>query len=236
MSKTFDAILFDLDGTLLPMDLDAFTNHYFNLVAEHFGRLGIQPEPVLRAVMLGTQSMIQNDGTRSNAQRFRDCFAQQMGTRAPALIRAFDGFYNDAFHQARTSTQSNPDAVAAVAAARQKASRVVLATNPLFPAAGIQARLSWIGLHLSDFDCVTTYENASFCKPNPAYYTQIIQSLNLTGKHLLMIGNDIREDAEAAQAAGLATYLVTDCLIDHGMCADIYQHGSFRQMLDMLGK
>ncbi len=236
MPKAFDAIFFDLDGTLLPMDLAGFTDHYFQLLANHFECLGVDSKPIIHAVMHATQAMIQNDGTCSNAQRFRSCFMQEMGEQAGSFIRNFDGFYNAAFHQTRAFTQPNPDAVTAVAAARKKASHVVLATNPLFPAAGIQARLSWIGLHISDFDCVTTYENASFCKPNPAYYTEIIRILGLTGNRILMIGNDVREDAQAAQEAGLETYLVTDCLIRHGLSVDSYACGSFSQMLDMLLK
>lgn len=235
MSEEFDAIFFDLDGTLVPMDLAAFTDGYFRLLAEHVRRLGMQAEPVMQAVLRGTQAMIQNDGACSNAQRFRSCLTQQVGARAQALLHAFDGFYNTSFHKARALTQPNPHAAAAIAAARQKAAHVVLATNPLFPAAGIQARLSWIGLHLSDFDYVTTYENASFCKPNPAYYTQIVQMLGLTNRRILMIGNDAREDAQAAHEAGLETYLVTDCLIDHGLVTKAYACGSFLQMLDMLG-
>ncbi|MFR0734647.1 MAG: hypothetical protein ACLSHU_11060 [Oscillospiraceae bacterium] len=31
---TYQAILFDLDGTLLPMDLDQFTEGYFHLLAQ----------------------------------------------------------------------------------------------------------------------------------------------------------------------------------------------------------
>ena len=32
--QTFDAVLFDLDGTLLPMELEKFTNTYFGLLAK----------------------------------------------------------------------------------------------------------------------------------------------------------------------------------------------------------
>ena len=36
-------ILFDLDGTLLPMDNDAFTRGYFKLLAARLAPLGYEP-------------------------------------------------------------------------------------------------------------------------------------------------------------------------------------------------
>ena len=38
-------VLFDLDGTLLPMELEKFTNTYFGLLAKKAAPFGFQPEP-----------------------------------------------------------------------------------------------------------------------------------------------------------------------------------------------
>ena len=40
------AILFDLDGTLLPMDQNVFMKHYFGEMAKVISPLGIAPEAV----------------------------------------------------------------------------------------------------------------------------------------------------------------------------------------------
>ena len=38
-------VLFDLDGTLLPMELEQFTNTYFGLLAKKAAPFGYDPRP-----------------------------------------------------------------------------------------------------------------------------------------------------------------------------------------------
>lgn len=57
------AILFDLDGTLLPMDQDAFVNGYFKLLAKKMVPYGYEPEKLIKAIWQGTAAMIKNNGT-----------------------------------------------------------------------------------------------------------------------------------------------------------------------------
>ena len=93
----------------------------------------------------------------------------------------------------------------------------MLSTNPLFPPAAIRARLSWIGLAPSEFDFITTYDNSSSCKPNPLYFSQLLSRFDLAPQDVLLVGNDVQEDACAAKAVGIRTYLVTDCLLTHDL-------------------
>lgn len=48
-----------------------------------------------------------------------------------------------------------------------------------------------------------------------------------------MVGNDVQEDVEAAGAAGLETFLVTDCLINRGGMPVVPQ-GDFTALLQFL--
>ena len=50
-----------------------------------------------------------------------------------------------------------------------------------------------------------------------------------------MIGNNADEDIAAAQAAGLSTFLLTDCLIASGEIPETEQ-GSFGELIAYLGK
>lgn len=222
-------ILFDLDGTLLPMDNDEFTRQYFRLLAE---TTGYPVDQLVPALWKGVAAMVKNDGTRPNAQAFWQTFGERMGQGVYRDIPMFNRFYSTEFHQAAAYTQPNPLARQAVALARQKAEVVVLATNPLFPPSGVATRLSWVGLRPQDFDLVTDYENSSFCKPNPRYYQEIQEKLGLTGP-CLMVGNDVQEDVQAASQAGMSAFLVADCLISQGEMPDCPQ-GSFRDMLAFL--
>ena len=82
-----------------------------------------------------------------------------------------------------------------------------------------------------------TYENIGYCKPNPEYYKEIASRLGVSVEQCLMVGNDVTEDMEAAQEAGMSVFLITDCLINKER-KDIsaYHRGSFEQLLDYANK
>lgn len=46
-------ILFDLDGTLLPIDTDRFVHHYMRALAAHAGHL-VPPKALVEQVMAST--------------------------------------------------------------------------------------------------------------------------------------------------------------------------------------
>lgn len=231
--KRYDGILFDLDGTLLPMDMDEFTNGYFQLLAEEIEPYGYPKEKMLAAMWKGIFAMVKNDGSRSNADAFWNAFSADFGEKAYEDIPKFDAFYTKNFHKAKAFTAPVPQAVEAVALARQKADKVILATNPMFPMAAIHSRLSWTGLTSEQFDLITDYENFNYCKPNPAYFTEIIQKMGLDPKNCLMIGNNAEEDAKAALAVGMSAFLVTDCLIAKGELPNCPK-GSMTDLLEFL--
>lgn len=230
----YSAILFDMDGTLLPMDTEAFIKLYFGGLAKAVAPLGMGSDTLVSAVWAGTKAMVKNDGRCTNAEIFWQHFAAITGADPEAFRPVCDAFYTTGFHAARQATGENPLAVHAVRAARQKADKVILATNPLFPMVGQQTRMGWMGLTTEDFDLVTSYETDSFCKPNPQYYHDICRRMGVDPAHCLMIGNDDREDMHAATAAGMTTYLVTDCRIPDAQHPWQGPQGSFADMLHML--
>lgn len=69
----YKAILFDMDGTLLPMDMEAFTKGYFKGLSAKLAKYGIEPEALVQAVWAGTKAMVKNDGTCSNETAFLAC-------------------------------------------------------------------------------------------------------------------------------------------------------------------
>ena len=78
------------------------------------------------------------------------------------------------------------------------------------------------------FASYTTYEDCHFCKPNPKYYQELLEKLNLKPEECIMVGNDFGEDIVPTKALGMKTFLLTDCLINKNE-ADIsnYEHGDF---------
>lgn len=112
--------------------------------------------------------------------------------------------------------------------------RLALATNPVFPAVATESRMRWAGLNPSAFDLYTTYENTGYCKPNPDYYRDILQKLDVCAGDCLMVGNDVDEDMVAA-SLGMQVFLLTDCLINkRNAPLSSYPHGSFAQLRSFL--
>ena len=228
------AVLFDLDGTLLPMEVEHFTKTYFGLLAQKAAPYGFAPEPLVAAVWKGTKAMVKNDGSCSNEDAFWRCFAEVYGEKALADKPMFDGFYRNEFQQARDVCGYAPGAAETVSLAKALGLRTALATNPIFPAAATESRIRWAGLEPEDFELYTTYENIGHCKPNPEYYRDILKILGLEAGECLMVGNDAAEDT-AAELAGIKVFLLTDCLINKaGRDLTNYPQGGFEQLAQYL--
>ena len=72
-------ILFDLDGTLLPMDQELFIQTYLGLLADYLEPAGYDPRRLVRTVWQGTGAMMKNDGTHTNEEVFWQTFRQEYG-------------------------------------------------------------------------------------------------------------------------------------------------------------
>ena len=230
-------VLFDLDGTLLPMDLDRFVRSYFKKLADKLAPLGYEPQMLMKAVGTGIGAMSGNDGRKTNQEAFWEAFVNIYGEKAKADVPVFDAFYKNEFNEVQKDCGFNPESAQIVRGLKERGVRVVLATNPLFPAAATQNRIRWAGLVPEDFEFITTYENSSFCKPNLAYYEEILRKVGVSAQECVMVGNDVTEDM-AAGKLGMQVFLLTDCLINKGM-EDIsaYPHGGFEELgafLEML--
>ncbi|MBR1566518.1 MAG: HAD hydrolase-like protein, partial [Oscillospiraceae bacterium] len=77
-------------------------------------------------------------------------------------------------------------------------------------------------------------ENSSTCKPNPAYYREILQKRGLRPEECLMVGNDVDEDM-VAETLGMKVFLLTDCLINkNGGDLSCWAHGGFDDLRSYL--
>ena len=227
-------ILFDLDGTLLPMDQEVFVKDYLGRLAKKMAPHGYDPQLLVQAVWKGTGAMVKNDGWQSNEAVFWQVFTGIFGQEALKDLPLFEEFYETEFQEARRSCGFNPAAAETVRALHAMGYTTVLATNPLFPPVATQSRVRWAGLEPEDFAFITTYDNSSFCKPNPDYYREILGKLKLKSEECLMVGNDVGEDM-TAETLGMHVFLLTDCLINRdGSDISRYPHGSFPELLSYI--
>ncbi len=228
------AILFDLDGTLLPMDQEKFTKAYFSLLAKKVAPLGYNPSDLVQNIWAGTKAMTLNDGIVSNEKCFWLKFSELMGSRANDDRSVFDDYYSNEFNLAKEACGFNELAKKAVDKAKSLGFRVALATNPIFPAVATESRIKWAGCSPDDFEFYTTYENSGFSKPNPLYYRFVSESLGVNPEDCLMVGNDVAEDLPAKET-GMSVFLLTDCIINKNN-DDIssYPHGGFEELIGYL--
>ena len=228
------AVFFDLDGTLLPMDQDVFVRDYMTRLAGYLAPHGYDPQKLLGAIWNGTGAMVQNDGSRTNEAVFWESFCGAFGAEARKDEPLFEAFYQDAFQKVQASCGFNPMSLEVIRFLQDKGIRRILATNPLFPRIATHSRVRWAGLDPADFEWITTYENASYCKPNPDYYREILAKMELEPQACIMVGNDAVEDLAAAQL-GMDVFLLTDCLINKKN-ADLsgYPQGSMADLMQYL--
>ena len=75
------AILFDLDGTLLPMDQDIFVKTYFGLMAKRMAQFGYKPDELIHTIWTGITAVIKNDGILTMKICFGSALRKYMGMR-----------------------------------------------------------------------------------------------------------------------------------------------------------
>ena len=232
-----DTILFDLDGTLLQFSQEDFINTYFAKLGKVFIRMGMDAEASIKAVWAGTKAMAINDGSILNSERFWMVFAEYLGLtdeKNKEVEAACDSFYTTEFDAVKSILRPNDVSKRLIRELTDRGYTVALATNPMFPACAVDTRLNWIGLRPGDFKHITHYANSTYCKPNPGYFSELLNVIKKAPEQCLMAGNHPVEDM-SAEKLGIETYLVTDCL-ENEANVDIssYRRGSLAELEEYL--
>ena len=231
-------VLFDLDGTLLPMDQDVFLKAYFGGLVRAMAPHGYEPTALIEAIRKGSDAMIANSGDKLNEEAFWETVTAIYGERIRTDGRYFDDFYlaPDGFDKIQSFLGYTERARETVDLVKSLGIRVALATNPVFPSIATEKRIAWAGLKPSDFELYTTYENCRFCKPNLAYYKEIIEKLGVSAEDSLMVGNDVGDDM-VAERLGMKVFLLTDCLINKTeKSPSDYPNGGFGELISFIKK
>ena len=224
-------ILFDLDGTLLPMKQDEFTTTYFDRLSKKLAPCGYEAKRLIEGVWQGTKAMVKNNGKQTNEQVFWKEFAELFGDKVYSDIDKFNEFYETDFDKLKNHCGYNEQANQTIQTLKEKGFILVLATNPVFPMTAQKKRLLWAGINPDDFTWITSYENSHSCKPNPQYYKEIAEMIGVKSGDCLMVGNDTTEDA-AAMLTGADFFLLTDCLLNiESKDISKFTRGSFAQLV-----
>lgn len=228
------AVMFDLDGTLLPMDQDVFVNGYFKFLAKKLLPRGYEPEKLIQSIWTGTKAMVMNQGEKTNEEAFWDCFQEIYGDKVLEDKAIFEEFYRVDFQKAIEFCGFQKKAKEVVDLVKEKGYQTVLATNPIFPRIATESRMKWAGLEMEDFLFITTYEDSCHSKPNPEYYMDLVRRLGCSPEECLMVGNDVTEDM-VAEKIGMKVFLLTDCLINkEKKDISVYPNGDFDALMEYI--
>jgi FMN phosphatase YigB (HAD superfamily) len=231
--STKKALLFDLDGTLLPMDREEFVRAYLPGISAMAAKQG-DPKKIANCILQGSYAMAKStDPQNTLVQVFWDSFEKLSGITRESSEDIFNSYYHsEAFDKVREVTPAEPLVPAIIAEAHKTGMRVILATSPVFPRIATEKRIAWAGLKPDDFELITTFENLHAAKPNREYFEEILKMTGLAGDECIMIGNDVKEDLPAPTALGMETFLLLNHAIIPEGCEYTCDHkGTYEDLL-----
>lgn len=204
-------IFFDLDGTLLPMDMDQYLRIYIEGLSVQIPQ--IPPKDMFNVLWEGILAMIKNDGAHTNREVFAQVFTARTGIDYYENEDRFLQFYLTDYQKGLAACSPTPLAAQIISVLQKKGYNVVIATSPLYPAVAAQSRVNWAGLGDFTFPMITTFDDFHAAKPNPHYYQELCEKLHVAPEACIMVGNDAEEDG-AARQVGMDVIMLTDCLIN----------------------
>lgn len=208
-------IFFDLDGTLLQVDMQRFIPDYVEGLAGVCADLA-ERRRFTEVVLKATWALLRSQqGESSNQQLFHSVIERHLAISPELFQQRLQHYCAEGLPALASLITPHPLVPRILRGCFERGLKVVIATNPVFPRPLVEARLAWGGMADFAFDLVTSYENSRYCKPHPGYFEDILQTLELAPESCLMVGNDTEHDL-AAKKAGIATFLLDTWKVDRG--------------------
>lgn len=230
------AVIFDLDGTLVPLKDDEFVKAYFGLLCKKLFPFGYDKDLLIKTVLTGDKMMRLNDGSVTNEVVFWNEFAKVYGEEKKADEKHFHDFYLNEFNGVKIVAGENPKAREVIDFCKSKGLKTIVATSPVFPIEAMIARLGFVGLKESDFDYISNYSNSTYSKPNPKFFEEILEKNNLKPEEVLFFGNSEKEDGKPAKSLGIKAFMVGDQIIEDIENPGEFEHFKFEDIVDIISK
>jgi len=207
------AVLFDLDGTLIDVDMNRFVPIYLRRLTGYMSDQ-VSPAHAIQSLHNAVAAMFANtDANRTLESILFEVLESELAISPEQYAECLESFCQNDLEELRPLVAGHPLSSQLIASSLGRGWKVVLATNPIFPRAIIDARLAWGELDGEAFHHVTAYETAHFCKPSASFFEEILDYLKVPAEACLMVGNDTLHDLSASQV-GMQTCLLTPWRID----------------------
>jgi FMN phosphatase YigB (HAD superfamily) len=203
------AVFFDLDGTLLPLGMQDFSNIYFRELKESGMAECLGQDRGMDLFFDAFQFMMGEHGLASNKEAFCQRLEKTSGVKRDVFLAEADDFYKNRFRHIRSITHEEPLVKEIISELKRKHYTLVLATNPVFPQVATNMRMEWAGLKKMDFVYVTYYENSRYVKPNLKYFEEVCKKTGFAPDECYMVGNSVKEDLCAVRL-GMEVFFVKD--------------------------
>ena len=198
------AVAFDMDDTLLSINLSAFIAVFAKDEAALLADIGRKNPFAAFAAYSGAMIDLNNnvrepDDTRTNRAFFDDELTRRSGVAVtdPVIAEVFDYYEREILPRKNDRLIAACPRAGAHEALEQVLGRglkVALFTNPSFSRACIACRMGWAELTDVPFELVTDMENTTRVKPSDIYYRESLERLGLAPEEVLMVGNDAKRD------------------------------------------
>ena len=231
----FKAVLFDLDGTLLPLNVNVFLNDYLKAIAAKVSPI-TEPKKFVQRLLDATGKMIADKNPElTNEEVFWKHFMAGFTEKREVLNSVLEEFYERDFPKLGKAYKGDGSSAKLVKQIKSQGIRVALATNAIFPRQAVIERMRWANLDPEDFELITTFENMHFCKPHIEYYQEVLEYLDEKPGNCLMVGNDIEEDMIAG-SLGIKTFLLeSEYVIHRGSKTPYDYRGNIEMLQQILG-
>ena len=122
--------LFDLDGTLLPMDMEKFVKLYFSSLCKRCTPvIKIEPDALIKAMWAGTDAMTKNDNSRTNREVFWETAGKVSGADLEKFDDLFTDYYENEFIVPKDATSFTPYAKKSIDFIKKNGGRLIAATS-----------------------------------------------------------------------------------------------------------
>ena len=187
------AIIFDLEGTLINVDTADFMRNYLGILAPRFAHL-LSPDKFSKQLLRSLETAQSDPKPRqTNMQTFYDDFSKATGHSFQTLRPIFEEFYEFDFPALRCLVQAIPPGVKVVEYAIQQGFLTAVASNPVLPLMAMQEHVRWGGLTPEHFKIIPSLDYFHFFKPQLGFFREVAESLGVQPENCLLVSGQTQD-------------------------------------------